>query len=221
VFHTTKGMRKDIKVFVGWCFNCIASAPNETTPRPRGEALHATKPNKVIHFDYLYMRSSVDDSKYVLIVKDDYSSYAWLMQCKKADTDSTAAVLTEWFAAFGVAQQWVSDQGSHFKNTVMADIQKQLGTNHHFTTAYSPWANGTVEAFCKQTIRAAKAMLSEMHLAPQEWPCVLPAICARYVRDTCACFKQQSPGSLYRCEPDRVRLWQGTICYICRETAEW
>jgi hypothetical protein len=171
-----KGMSKDIKVFVGSCFHCIASAPGETTPRPRGEALHATKPNEVIHFDYLYMGPSVDDAKYVLIVKDDYSNYVWLKQCKNADADSTAAVLIEWFAAFGVAQQWVSDQGSHFKNNVMADIQKQLGTNHHFTTAYSPWANGTVEAVCKQTIRAARAMLSEMHLSPQEWPCVLPAI---------------------------------------------
>jgi hypothetical protein len=75
-----------------------------------------------------------------------------------------------------VAQQWVSDQGSHFNNKVMTNIQKQLGTNHHFTTAYSPWANGTVEAVCMQTIRAARAMVSEMHLAPQEWPCVLPAI---------------------------------------------
>jgi hypothetical protein len=27
-----------------------------------------------------------------------------------------------------------------------------------------------------QTIRAARAMLTEMHLAPQEWPCVLPSI---------------------------------------------
>jgi transposase InsO family protein len=143
-----QGMSKDVKVFVGSCFRCIAIAPGETTPRPRREALHATKPNEVIHFDYLYMGPSVDDAKYVLIVKDDYSNYVRLKQCKNADADSTAAVLIEWFAAFGVAQQWVSDQGSHFKNTVMADIQKQLGTNHHFTTAYSPWANGTVEAVC-------------------------------------------------------------------------
>jgi hypothetical protein len=34
--------------------------------------LHASKPNEVIHFDYLYMGPSVDDAKYVLIVKDDY-----------------------------------------------------------------------------------------------------------------------------------------------------
>jgi hypothetical protein len=141
-----------------------------------GESLHASKPNKVIHFYYLYMVPSADDVKYVLIVKDDYSNYVWLKQCKNADAYSTAAVPIECFAAFGVAQQWVSDQGSHLKNFFMTDIQKQLGTNHHFTTACSPWGSGRVEAVCKQTIRAARAMLSEMHLAPQEWPCVLTAI---------------------------------------------
>jgi hypothetical protein len=51
------------------------------------------------------MVPSVDDFKYVLIVKDDYSNYVWLKQCKNADAYSTAAVLIEWFAAFGVAQQ--------------------------------------------------------------------------------------------------------------------
>jgi transposase InsO family protein len=153
-------MSKDIKVFVGSCFHCIASAPGETTPRPMEEALHASKPNEVIHFYYLYMGSSVYDVKFVLIVKDDYSNYVRLKQCKNADAYSAAAVLIEWFAAFGVAQQWVSNQGSHFKIKLMTDIQKQLGTNHHFTTAYSPWANGTVAAVCKQTIRAARVMLS-------------------------------------------------------------
>jgi Integrase core domain/Integrase zinc binding domain len=152
-----KDMSKDVNVFVSSCFHCIASALGETTPRPPGEALHATKPNEVIHFDYLYMGPSTDDAKYVLIVKDNYSSYVCLKQCKKADADNTVSVLIEWFAAFGVAPQWVSDQGSHFKNRVMMDVQKQLGTNHHFTTAHSPWSNGTVEAVCKQTIRAAKA----------------------------------------------------------------
>jgi hypothetical protein len=130
-----KAMSKYIKVFVGSRFHCIASAPGEATPRPRGEALYASKPNEVIHFNYLYMGPSVDDAKSVLTVKDDYRNYVRLKQCKNADADSAAAVLIEWFAAFGVAQQWVSDQGSHFKNTVMAEIPKQLGTNHHFTTA--------------------------------------------------------------------------------------
>jgi hypothetical protein len=36
----------------------------------------------------------------------------------------------------------VTDQGSHFKNTVIADLQHQLEAKHHFTTARCPWANG-------------------------------------------------------------------------------
>jgi hypothetical protein len=69
-----KGISKYIKIFVGSCFHCIASAPGETTQRLMGEALHPSKPNEVIHFDYLYMGPSVYDLKYVLIVKDDYST---------------------------------------------------------------------------------------------------------------------------------------------------
>jgi hypothetical protein len=92
-YYYWKGMSKDIKVFVGYCFHCIASAPDEATPRPMGEALHASKPNEVIHFDYLYMGPSVDDVKYVLLFKDDYSNYVWLKQCKNADAYSTAVVL--------------------------------------------------------------------------------------------------------------------------------
>jgi Integrase zinc binding domain len=88
-----KGMRKHVNVFVGSCFHCIASASGETTPRQRGEALHASKSNEVIHSDYLYMGPSVNDAKYVLIVKVVYSKYVWLKQCKNADATSTAAVL--------------------------------------------------------------------------------------------------------------------------------
>jgi Integrase zinc binding domain len=48
-----KGMSKDITVFVGSCFHCIANDPGQNTPRPMGKALHASKPNEIIHFDYL------------------------------------------------------------------------------------------------------------------------------------------------------------------------
>jgi hypothetical protein len=55
--------------------------------------LHASKPNEVIHVDYLYMGPSVDDAKYVLIVKDDCRNYVWLKQIKNADAGTTAAIL--------------------------------------------------------------------------------------------------------------------------------
>jgi hypothetical protein len=80
-------------------------AEYERVPKGYISHRHASKPDEVIHFDYLYMVSSFDDVKCVLIVKDDYSNYVCLKQCRNADAYSTAAVPVEWFAAFGVAQQ--------------------------------------------------------------------------------------------------------------------
>jgi Integrase zinc binding domain len=89
-----RDMSKYIKVFVGSCFHCNASAQNETTSRPRGEVLHASKPNEVIHFDYLYMGPSLSDAKYVLILTNDCSNYVWLNQCKNPDADRRPIMLT-------------------------------------------------------------------------------------------------------------------------------
>jgi hypothetical protein len=50
--------------------------------------MHATKPNEIIHFDYLDMGKSVDDAEYVLTVNEDFSNYVWLKQCEHADSDS-------------------------------------------------------------------------------------------------------------------------------------
>jgi hypothetical protein len=77
--------------------------------------------------------------------------------------------LTDWFAAFGVSSTWVSDRGSHFKNVVIDGARRALRSRHHFTTAYSPWANGTVERACKEVLRASRALLSEFRLPPTQW----------------------------------------------------
>jgi hypothetical protein len=108
--------------------------------------------------------------KYLLLIKDDLSGYLWLVPCVSADTVSTVDALMMWFAAFGVAMLWVSDRGSHFKNQVMDGVRKALRSQHHFTTAYSPWANGTVERACREVLRATRALLSEFQLNSKQWP---------------------------------------------------
>jgi len=75
-----------------------------------------------------------------------------------------------------VVPLWVTDQGSHFKNEAMALIARQLGTQYHFTTAYTPWANGSVEVLNRQLKRCVHALLSERQLHPTEWSLVLPAV---------------------------------------------
>jgi transposase InsO family protein len=83
---------------------------------------------------------------------------------RAADAAATVGALSLWFASFGVANIWVSGQGSYFKNQFMEHLRNALRSQHHFTTAYLPWANGSIERACREVLRAVRALLSEFRL---------------------------------------------------------
>jgi Integrase core domain/Integrase zinc binding domain len=164
-------MAKDVKVFVQNCLHCVATIPGDKVSHPLGTQLHATKPNEILHFDFLHIGLSGDGKyQYLLLLMDDLSGYLWLVPCRTADAADTVDALMRWFAVFGVVLLWISDRGSHFKNEVVRRVQKKLRAKHHFTTANCPWSNGTIESACKQVIRAFRAVLSEMKMYADEWP---------------------------------------------------
>lgn len=71
---------------------------------------------------------------------------------------------------FSCSKWLVTDQGSHFKNELVKFLTEGFRVEHHFTTAYSPWANGTVERPCREVLRATRSMLSEGKLDPKDSP---------------------------------------------------
>lgn len=95
---------------------------------------------------------------------------------KNTDAITATKYLTEWFAAFGVVTQWVSDRGSHFKNELVDLLRESLKANHRFTIAYCPSSNGTVEVVNRELLRATRALLSEFQLSYSLWPSVLPIV---------------------------------------------
>eukprot|EP00171_Calliarthron_tuberculosum_P014724 IDg14724t1 len=113
------------------------------------------------------MASGEDNMLYVLILKDDLSGYVRLIPTSEADAETVAKHLLEWFANFGVVSQWVSDRGSHFRNELIKALREATKSSHHFTLAYCPWSNGTVEVVCRELLRTSRALLSELQL-PQK-----------------------------------------------------
>ncbi|GMF43963.1 unnamed protein product [Phytophthora fragariaefolia] len=157
----------DVVQFVRSCIHCVATRDGRE-PRPYGAAIHATKPNDVLHFDYLTLPEDENShNKYVLVVKDDFRGFVELY----ARTCATS--LLAWSHRYGVVWQWVSDQGTPFKNQVVHELAMKLGANHHFTTAYCPWANGTVEVVNRLLLKCIRAVLSERRLSPSKWETVL------------------------------------------------
>ncbi len=165
-------LKTEITAFVQSCIHC-KQIDGKTEPRPWGTALHATQPNELIHWDWISLPKCASGNAYVLVIRDDMSGFVKLYPAGSADAETTAACLMDWFATFGVCHTWVSDQGSHFKNEVIEGLRHQLGAHHHFTTAYAPWSNGTVEVMNRLMVRLLRGLCCELNLKHNQWDSVL------------------------------------------------
>jgi hypothetical protein len=94
---------KDVKVFVQNCLHCVATILRDKVPSLLNTQLHATKPNEILHFNFLFIGLSRDGKyQYLLLIKDDLSGELWLVPSGTAETVATFDALMRWFAVFGV-----------------------------------------------------------------------------------------------------------------------
>ncbi len=112
-------MEKDVDQLVRGCFHCIVSRSGGIIPRPLAHGLHGERPNEVLHADFLYMGPGIEGKKYILIIRDDLSSYVWLWPTDSATSEAAADAITVWLGCFGSMEWLVTDQGSHFKNDLI------------------------------------------------------------------------------------------------------
>ena len=145
-------MKKDVDALVRDCLHCIVTRTGEKVPRPLGHAMHGDSPNEVVHLDFLYMGRSSSEKVYVLLIRDDLSGYVWLWPTEEANAACAAEALCVWLGVFGCMDWIVSDQGSHFKNMLIKSLTEESRVHHHFTTAYCPWSNGSVERICREVL---------------------------------------------------------------------
>jgi hypothetical protein len=106
-------MANDVKVFLQNCLHFVAIILGDKVLRPLGMQIHATKPNEILHFDFLYIGLSRDGKyQYKLLLKDDLSRYLWLVPCRSADAAAIFDALMRWLAVFAVVLLWISDKAA-------------------------------------------------------------------------------------------------------------
>lgn len=163
-------MENDSKEFVDSCLHSLTGRTGHKIPRPLSTTTHGTKTNEVIHFDFLFMRPGIVDFKYILVLRDDMSSYLWLVPAKAVNAETAATAIAQWIRVFTIMLIWICDQGSHFKNEVMKKLANEHGIKPKFIVAFSLWVNGTVESCMKHVLAAYRCIQSELKLGPQDWP---------------------------------------------------
>ncbi|KAF0729042.1 hypothetical protein Ae201684P_003654 [Aphanomyces euteiches] len=156
------------KKFIAACLLCPHVKGGRVLHRPYASRWHATKPNEGIHFDYLYMGPSKSGPKYILVLKDDLSHYCELVACDAPTSQVCVDALAAWWSRHSMPLVWISDQGSHFKNSVMKGLAHKFKAEHEFTLAYCPWRNGTVERLNRDILQVMRVLLLEYKLADHQ-----------------------------------------------------
>lgn len=119
---------------------------------------------------------SDDDTKYILVLKEDITGFVMLEPASAANAENAAAGLQRWCTTLGVPSVLVSDTATHFKNHLLAKLTTLLGVDHRFAVANSPWSNGTVENVMKEVLRVLKALLVEYRSAVTDWEHFVPMV---------------------------------------------
>lgn len=70
-------------------------------------------------------------------------------------------------------KEWMPDNGSHFKNTLLEDLRKHMKALHTFVPVYSPWVNGTEKPINRDILEVMHALLLEHELDTKSWTCLL------------------------------------------------
>jgi hypothetical protein len=167
-----ESLNKDLKQFCKECLQCQMFNNGKIIKRSYGEQINATPENRILQFDYLYIRPQ----EYILVLMDRLTSFSWFFFTTEADGDTTVQAFRDYDKILGLPKIWLSDQGSHFKNELMKQAAKVLQVNHNFTTVYCPWANGSVERLNRSILELLRKLLSENQITWEQWNCLLPTV---------------------------------------------
>eukprot|EP00644_Phytophthora_capsici_P011787 jgi/Phyca11/123307/e_gw1.50.435.1 len=91
----------------------------------------------------------------------------------------------------------MSDQGTHFKNEVVAEISRRLRTQQTFTPAYCPWINGSVERVNRDILQVIRAMIITYKISQKDWVYLVPMVQANLNHTAVPSLGNHSPLELF------------------------
>ncbi|KAE8908713.1 hypothetical protein PF001_g4709 [Phytophthora fragariae] len=177
--YAIERLQSHVKNFVSKCLLCKHLKGGKLIQRPWSEPRSVPMRNEVLHMDYLSMDDSYGPTKYVLVLKDELMHFCELIPlipCDSPTSSVAAAAMLDWYKRFGMPAMWMSDQGTHFKNELMAELRQRLKGVHTFVPVYTPWVNGTVERLNRDILHVVRALLLELQLDTRNWEYLLPVV---------------------------------------------
>ena len=141
--------------------NCKACQSVKSSPAvaPLHPWVWPERPWQRVHIDF----AGPLKGKMYFVLVDAHSKWPEVVEMQTTTAEKTIQVLRRMFAAYGLPEQVVSDNGSQFTSQEFAEFMKRNGIKHIKSTPYHPSTNGLAERFV-QTFK--RAMLKDFGSRP-------------------------------------------------------
>ena len=146
------GLDREIEEMVRGCQSCqaVKNAPPGANLQPW---TWPSQPWKRVHLDFA---GPVEGSMFLLAV-DAHSKWPEIHAMSSTTVEKTIEVLRNIFAAYGLPEQIVTDNGPQFTAADFATFMKANGIRHIRSAPYHPASNGLAERLVQSFKQAMKA----------------------------------------------------------------
>ena len=147
------------------CLHC--DHYNLLVRRPLNAVWHASKPNQLLHADFLM----IYEGTYLLVLVIDFTRMMSLTYTTPASSTVMVDALLQWKANHGLQGQFLlmTDKGSYFTAQIVESLEKQLPFNHVYFIAYAPWTNGAAEVANRNALRVIRSLCSQYAIDSARW----------------------------------------------------
>jgi transposase InsO family protein len=152
------------------------------THHPHKNIMTIDRPLELLHMDLFgpIAYISIGDSKYCLVIVDDYSCFTWVffLQEKSQTQETLKEFLRRAQNEFGLRIKKIrSDNGMEFKNSQIEGFLEEEGIKHEFSSPYTPQQNGVVERKNRTLLDMARTMLDEYKTPDRFWAEAINTAC--------------------------------------------
>nr|GEX35037.1 retrovirus-related Pol polyprotein from transposon TNT 1-94 [Tanacetum cinerariifolium] len=164
---------------------------------------------------------SINGTKYVLVIVDDYSRYTWTHFLRSKD--ETLEVLIDFLILIqrGLHAQVrtvKTNKGTKFLNKTLQAYFSQEGNEHQMSTARTPEQNGIVKRQNRTLVEAAQTMLSAAKIPLFFWAEAIATSCFTQNRSLVIPRHKKTPYHIINGRKPTIKFFHifGSLCYIVR-----
>ena len=170
-----KGMRDDVKMYVGTCVKCQKNNKNNKRVAGPMHPIYASCPGEILTFDFVSGMAPAErtGNTYCLIICDKFSRF---VMCTAYAATVNAEETARMFARrvvpiFGLPMKVISDRGPQFTAALWKTFLRSMGCDRVLATSHHPQTDGLSERNVQTFIHLLRAYAMEVK---DQWENYLP-----------------------------------------------